>query len=607
MASRCEQCQSPLPAEAEAGVCPACLIALAKVPTNTAPSNQFSPPSLDELDGRIPGITLTALIGSGGMGAVYRGYQTDLDRDVAVKILPQSLSDDPVFVERFRREAQTLAKLDHRNIVRVFGSGVADGLCYIVMEFVEGATLRQAISAKAIDAESALRIVPQICEALQYAHGQGVVHRDIKPENILLGTGGRVKVVDFGLAKMSDGDRAQTMLTATGTRLGTLRYMAPEQLDGMHVDHRADVYSLGVVFYELLTGQVPMGQFAMPSEKVGTDPRIDAVVMRTLSREPDDRYQHVSEVETELESISKTQETLGWDAGRATRGSWHAASAKWGHWRPTGREWKSKTSLFGWPIIHIAYGHHPRTGKKLIAKGVIALGDVAIGAFAVGGFSIGIVSMGGMALGINAMGGCAVALQMAFGGMAIGGIALGGGAIGLLAAGGGAVGLVAVGGGAFGRIAVGGGVGGTNTLGARGWNPPEFIESEWIATMADDRMPWVAAIAVGLIWIAPILLAFLLAAAGSLSSRLSGIKPNEMPPPVRRHFSLTMVTMLLLAIILPAAIAYTNLQTVQKVVSKTYLQHQRDQEESAVNDLEKAVDEYGEQATESEEVMVIGE
>jgi predicted Ser/Thr protein kinase len=566
------------------------LISLAKIPTSSVDSNQMATPSLEELAGRIPGIALTALIGRGGMGAVYRGQQTDLARDVAVKVLPQTLSNDPVFVERFRREAQALAKLDHPNIVRVFGSGVSDGLCYIVMEYIEGATLRQAMNAKAIDPQSALRIVPQICEALAYAHARGVVHRDIKPENILLGTGGRVKVVDFGLAKMSDGDVALTMLTATGARLGTLRYMAPEQLDGMNVDHRADVYSLGVVFYEMLTGQIPMGQFAMPSEKAGTDPRIDAVVMRTLSREPADRYQQISDVETELESISQSEGELSWDNHNASQGSWHGTHSSWGQWRPAGREWKSKSTLFGLPIVHIAYGHHPRTRKKLVAKGVVAIGDVAVGGIAIGGMGIGIVSLGGFAMGINALGGCAIGLQTAVGGLALGGVSLGGAAIGLVALGGGAVGWLAIGGGAIGKVAIGGGARGTYVLAGRGWSPPEFIESDWILTLSDDRMPWVATLAVCLMWLGPIMLVFLSAAVGMILSRIHGVAGKEMPSPVKRHFAISMITSTLLFVVIPPLLSYYQLHLLQRVVSKVYVTHLQTEVEAEVAAMRKEIE-----------------
>ena len=156
-----------------------------------------------------------------------------------------------------------------------------------------------------MSSEQALAIVPQICEALQYAHDEGIVHRDIKPENILLDKRGRVKIADFGLAKLLGHESVDAALTGTQQVMGTLRYMAPEQMRGARqVDHRADIYSLGVVFYELLTGELPIGRFAPPSKKVQIDVRLDEIVLRALEAEPEQRYQHASDVKTAIESMS---------------------------------------------------------------------------------------------------------------------------------------------------------------------------------------------------------------------------------------------------------------------------------------------------------------
>ena len=176
---------------------------------------------------------------------------------------------------------------------------------YFVMEYVAGANLRQMIQAGKLQPEQALAIVPQICDALQYAHDEGIVHRDIKPENILLDKKGRPKIADFGLSKLLSEDRPDVSLTATHQVMGTLGYMAPEQMEGSrNVDHRADIYSLGVVFYEMLTGELPLGRFAAPSQKAQVDVRLDEVVLRTLEKEPDRRYQRASEVKTEVEQVS---------------------------------------------------------------------------------------------------------------------------------------------------------------------------------------------------------------------------------------------------------------------------------------------------------------
>jgi predicted Ser/Thr protein kinase len=239
------------------------------------------------------------------MGAVYKARQPGLDRLVAVKILPPEVAADPAFAERFTREARALAKLSHQNIVSVFDFGQVEGQFYFIMEYVDGANLRQLIEGRSIRPEEALAIVPQICEALQFAHNEGIVHRDIKPENILIDKQGRVKIADFGLAKLLGKAPEAMTLTAAHQVMGTLHYMAPEQMRGSGmVDHRADIYSLGVVFYEMLTGQLPIGRFEPPSRKVQVDVRLDEVVLRALENEPEKRYQRASELKHDTEQLS---------------------------------------------------------------------------------------------------------------------------------------------------------------------------------------------------------------------------------------------------------------------------------------------------------------
>ncbi len=238
------------------------------------------------------------------MGVVYKARQRDLDRLVALKILPSATERDPAFAERFAREARALARLSHPNIVAVYESGQTAGLYYFVMEYVDGLNLRQLLASGKIAPREALAIVPQICEALQTAHDQGIVHRDIKPENILLDKKGRVKIADFGIAKIMGGAERDMTLTGMGEMVGTPAYMAPEQIEHPgDVDHRADIYSLGVVFYQMLTGELPLGKFAAPSRKVQVDVRLDEVVMRALEKEPELRYQQASEVKTRVETI----------------------------------------------------------------------------------------------------------------------------------------------------------------------------------------------------------------------------------------------------------------------------------------------------------------
>jgi serine/threonine-protein kinase len=175
------------------------------------------------------------------------------------------------------------------------------------MEFVDGPTLRDVVSGGQLSPEHALAIVPDLCDALQFAHDKGVVHRDIKPENILMAKDGSVKIADFGLSRILGEENQSMALTGTQQIMGTPRYMAPEQFEGARsVDHRADIYSLGVVFYEMLTGELPIGRFAAPSRKVEIDVRLDEVVLRTLEKEPQRRYQHASQIKSDLQSIAAT-------------------------------------------------------------------------------------------------------------------------------------------------------------------------------------------------------------------------------------------------------------------------------------------------------------
>ena len=242
------------------------------------------------------------------MGAVYKARQPKLDRFVALKILLRRHEDgkgDVAFAQRFAREARALARLNHPNIVAVYDYGEAGGYPFLVMEYVEGLTLRQLLQHGKLAPEEALAIVPKICEALQFAHQKGIVHRDIKPENILLDKAGQVKITDFGIAKVIRPGAPDRSLTGAKDVVGTPHYMAPEQIEEpAKVDHRADIYSLGVVFYEMLTGELPLGKFQPPSKKVQVDVRLDEVVLRALAKEPERRYQQASEVKTAVETIA---------------------------------------------------------------------------------------------------------------------------------------------------------------------------------------------------------------------------------------------------------------------------------------------------------------
>ncbi len=323
----CPQCGAPLPVGALAGLCPACLLRQgASADTGTQPGAQaFEPPPVAEVAQLFPQLEILALQGKGGMGAVYKARQPALDRCVALKILPPQTSSDAGFAERFSREARALARLNHPNIVAVHDFGQVGqasslppesvqppgkrpaSLYYFIMEFVDGVNLRQLEQAGRLSPREALQIIPQICDALQYAHDEGVVHRDIKPENVLVDRKGRVKIADFGLAKILGREPSNQRLTGARDVMGTPHYMAPEQIEHpLTVDHRADIYSLGVVFYEMLTGELPLGRFPPPSSKVQVDVRLDEVVLHTLEKEPERRYQQVSDVKTAVETIVKS-------------------------------------------------------------------------------------------------------------------------------------------------------------------------------------------------------------------------------------------------------------------------------------------------------------
>lgn len=264
----------------------------------------FNPPSIEELDQQIPAYEFLEFIDRGGMGAVYRARQRSLNRIVAVKLLPVSLRNRRVFAERFAREAKALALLNHPNIVSVYDSGEASGGClYYAMEYVKGTNLRRFMKEGRATAKQLLGIAMQVCEALQFAHSRGVVHRDVKPANILIDENGRAKVADFGLAKVI-GAPPQHLLTGASDALGTPDYMAPEAVTrDYEVDHRADIYSLGVMLYEMLTNHVPKGAWEPPSRAVGADERFDEVVSRALQVDPKRRYQSVGDLSTVVRQL----------------------------------------------------------------------------------------------------------------------------------------------------------------------------------------------------------------------------------------------------------------------------------------------------------------
>lgn len=422
------------------GLDPAQLMAAAALPTDAgAETIRLTPrdlPSLAEIAAAFPDLEIQDLIGHGGMSAVFRARQPKLDRIIALKVLPKSLAATPGFPERFTREGRVLARLSHPHIVAVHDFGESGGFCYLIIEHVDGVNLRQAMRAGRFTPEQALNIVPTLCDALQFAHGQGVLHRDIKPENILLDSKGRVKIADFGIAKILGEEGGDAMLlTQSGVRLGTAPYMAPEQIEKpAMVDHRADIYSLGVVFYEMLTGELPLGRFAAPSEKAAVSGGMDEVVFRALEKERERRQQSADEFKTQVANIA----AMPLPVQRALAQRFQSF------------EYKSKRTLLGMPLLHVTSGIDPMTGHKRVARGFFAFGELAVGVVAFGGyarglFACGAVAVGGVAvgavsIGLLSWGALAFALFFAMGGislapLATGALAMGWQAMGAMAAG----------------------------------------------------------------------------------------------------------------------------------------------------------------------------
>ena len=244
------------------------------------------------------------IIGQGGMGMVYRGVQVSLNRPVAIKLMKCGTGGHYAFEDRFRREAQSMAQLNHPNIVTIFDYGhIEKEFLFFVMEYIDGTDIAEIMRTGGMTPQLALMLLPQICHALEYAHAKGIVHRDIKPANIMITRQGEVKVTDFGLAKKID--QFNSFVTQTHMIMGTPEYAAPEQIDAhREVDHRADIYALGVMIYQMLMGHLPRGSWQPPSSKAGVDPRLDNVVVRAMMPDRNQRFQSVTELRRALESAT---------------------------------------------------------------------------------------------------------------------------------------------------------------------------------------------------------------------------------------------------------------------------------------------------------------
>ncbi len=313
----CITCGTPVTAEVLGGKCPACLkkVALMEptLPGDTMPESRMTrrnagwePPAVEEVTALLPRgfYSVEGFIGRGGMGAVYKGTQTVLKRPVAIKIMRQDQALDAEFRLRFLREAQMLARLSHPGIVNVIDCGEAGpDFLFIVMEFVDGANLMDVIRSGGVSEARALTIMKQVCEALQFAHAHGIVHRDIKPSNIILMRDGRIKLADFGLAtalEPGEGDE----LDASGAG-GTPAYAAPEQFAAeQSVDQRADIYALGVMIYQMLTGELPRGDWKPPSQTVAVDPAWDKIITQALQPLPQDRLSAAAAMQEMLSRIA---------------------------------------------------------------------------------------------------------------------------------------------------------------------------------------------------------------------------------------------------------------------------------------------------------------
>jgi eukaryotic-like serine/threonine-protein kinase len=322
---------------------------------------------------------LVELIGKGGMSSVFKAYDQMLDRTVAIKILHPHFTDDEEYVERFRREARSVAQLSHPNIVTVIDRGEDERRQFIVFEYVEGENLKQRLQRTgAMPVHDVLLLGLQMARALSFAHARGLVHRDVKPQNVLLNDDGQAKMTDFGIARSVDVQG----VTITGTVLGTSEYIAPEQARGQRVDAQTDVYSLGVVLYELLTGAVPyegetfvtvaLKHVNEPVQSVlerrpDAPPRLALAVERAMAKSPDQRFESMDELVGELEACLDDLDPSSEDATMITRGP--VAAPRRRRERPPRRRRRRRLGVL-WPIAAVL--------GVLVVAALAALGAMAL-------------------------------------------------------------------------------------------------------------------------------------------------------------------------------------------------------------------------------------
>ena len=317
MPTVCQTCGAVLaPDSSPAGLCPACLLAQALLDPGDDPNSSDRPEREGEPSGLAAGSTfgpfrIEAVLGKGGMSTVYRACETTLDRVVALKVLPPEFLHDEMFARRFQQEARVVAALEHPHIVPLYASGIEGGIPWMSMRLLAGGDLKALVDSGRLDVKRTVEILQAAASALDYAHARGVVHRDVKPSNILLDRAGRVCVSDFGLAHLME---KSLVHTRTGVIAGTPRYMAPEQGLGKGVDHRADIYSLGIVAYEMLTGRPPYDAdspvavlmkhatepLPVPAEEIVPEALVP-VLHKALAKEPRERWSTATEFASALE------------------------------------------------------------------------------------------------------------------------------------------------------------------------------------------------------------------------------------------------------------------------------------------------------------------
>ena len=275
--------------------------------------NSIQPPSIEELQILIPQLEILSFIGHGGMGTYYQARHAKMDRLTAVKIFRVNPVTDQSIIQKFKLEARAMAGLNHLHIVKIYDFGETGSFLFLMMEYVQGDTLERLIDSRGFNLPEIVALITQVCDALEHAHGQGVIHRDIRPGNTMLDVNGHVKVGDFGLARLIGEELFRHNLTETNQAMGTMDYVAPEQFDPEKtIDYRADIYSVGMMLYKLLTRTLPYGTFTSPSNLVaGLDPRVDDIVICCLQRNPDNRYQKIQNLRADLINLLNPQVTSG--------------------------------------------------------------------------------------------------------------------------------------------------------------------------------------------------------------------------------------------------------------------------------------------------------